>query len=98
MAKLCDVCKEDFNFTIVDNIIICDGPCGRCFHGKCVNLAKSSIVAVKKSKNIIWNCDQCLSYTMTNAKAIARLLDGKYTVPHATTVSDSNTNKGTFSF
>lgn len=73
MAELCGTCKaECINMA---DCLTCDGPCRRIFHGDCVNITKKARFEVKKFKNIMWNCDDCLAYTVNNTKAIAELFE-----------------------
>lgn len=44
-----------------DQLIRCDGPCGKDFHGMCVKLTKADLAVLGSSVNIVWLCEACRS-------------------------------------
>lgn len=52
--------------TIISTVpesIVCDGPCGRSFHIKCVNISRSLLKQIIESSNLQFVCDACKSFT-----------------------------------
>uniref|UniRef100_A0A8D8ATG5 (northern house mosquito) hypothetical protein n=1 Tax=Culex pipiens TaxID=7175 RepID=A0A8D8ATG5_CULPI len=42
-----------------DQLVACDGPCRKNFHGMCVELSKTDLSVIDSSSNIVWFCDEC---------------------------------------
>lgn len=58
-----------------DQLVACDGPCRKNFHGMCVELSKTDLSVIGSSSNIVWFCAECklnevpvLDYKITSLK------------------------------
>lgn len=69
MDTKCGSCCINID-TYAELYTICEGQCGKRFHGTCVGVCESDLRAL--SKNIIWICDECmiLFYRGRDTKAV----------------------------
>lgn len=57
--NLCGICKSTVNQS--DESMKCDGTCLKKFHVKCLKFSPSFLKQFKECKNLLFNCDECVS-------------------------------------